>query len=33
VRDVPEIERKAFGALDKGKDRFKVKGVKFVRIA
>lgn len=33
VRDVPEIERKAFGALDKGKDSFKVKGVKFVRIA
>ena len=33
VRDVPEIEYKAFGALDKGKDRFKVKGVKFVRIA
>lgn len=32
VRDVEEIERKAFGAVDKGKDRFKVKGVKFVRI-
>ena len=33
VSDVPEIEYKALGALDKGKDRFKVKGVKFVRIA
>lgn len=33
VRDVPEIERKGFGALDKGKNHFKAKGVKFVRIA
>ena len=33
VSDVPEIEYKAFGALDKGKGRFKVKGIKFVRIA
>ena len=33
VRDVPEIEYKAFGALDKGKDRFKVKGIRFVRVA
>ena len=33
VRDVPEIELKATKALAKGKDRFKVKGVKFVRIA
>ena len=33
VRDVQEIESKAFGAVDKGKNRFKVKGVKFVRIA
>ena len=33
VRDVQEIERKAFGAVDKGKNRFKVKGIKFVRIA
>ena len=33
VFDVEEIERKAFGAVDKGKDSFKVKGIKFVRIA
>lgn len=32
VRDVPEIERKAFGAVDKGKDSFKVKGIKFWRV-
>ena len=32
VRDVPEIERKGFGAVDKGKDSFKVKGIKFWRI-
>lgn len=31
-RDVPEIERKAFGAVDKGKDSFKVKGIKFWRV-
>lgn len=30
VRDVPEIELKATKALAKGKDRFKVKGVRFV---
>ena len=33
ARDVQEIESKAFGAVDKGKDSFKVKGIKFVRIA
>lgn len=33
VRDVPEIERKAFGAVYKGKDSFKVKGIRFVRVA
>ena len=33
ARDMQEIESKAFGALDKGKDSFKVKGIKFVRIA
>ena len=32
VRDVPDIERKAFGAVDKGKDSFKVKGIKFWRV-
>ena len=32
VRDVPEIEYKAFGAVDKGKDSFKVKGIKFWRV-
>lgn len=33
VRDVPEIELKATKALAKGKDRFKVKGVRFVRMS
>ena len=33
ARDVQEIESKAFGAVDKGKDSLKVKGIKFVRIA
>ena len=33
ARDVQESESKAFGAVDKGKDSFKVKGVKFVRVA
>ena len=32
VFDVEEIERKAFGAVDKGKDSFKVKGIKFWRV-
>lgn len=32
VRDVPSIEAKAFGALDKGKDSFKIKGIKFWRV-
>jgi hypothetical protein len=32
VSDVPEIEHKAFGAVDKGKDSFKVKGIKFWRV-
>ena len=32
ARDVQEIESKAFGAVDKGKDSFKVKGIKFWRI-
>lgn len=32
VSDVPEIEYKAFGAVDKGKDSFKVKGIKFWRV-
>ena len=33
VRDVPEIELKATKALAKGKDRFRVKGVRFVRVS
>ena len=33
VRDVPEIDLKAMKALAKGKDRFKVKGVRFVRMS
>lgn len=33
VQDVPEIRRKGAKALAKGKDRFKFKGVAFVRIA
>ena len=32
ARDVQEIESKAFGAVDKGKDSFKVKGIKFWRV-
>ena len=32
ARDVQEIESKAFGVVDKGKDSFKVKGIKFWRI-
>lgn len=32
ARDVQEIESKAFGAVDKGKDSFKVKGIKFCRV-
>ena len=33
VRDVPEIELKATKALAKGKDRFRVKGIRFVRVS